>query len=92
MDIEFVIAMLLSFVVAVVVIRTVGEVWTRHLRLKERQLEVQAAGFANNDPEQSAKSDRLEKRVQVLERLATDRGQDLAREIEDLRSERELAR
>lgn len=91
MDIEFIIAMLLSFVVAVVVIRTIGEVWLRHLRLKERQLEVQAAASANGDPEQSAKQERLEQRIRVLERLATDRGQDLAREIEDLRARRELA-
>ncbi len=91
MDIEFIIAMLLSFIVAVVVIRTIGEVWLRHLRLKERQLEVQAAAFANGDPEQPGKAERLEQRVQVLERLATDRGQDLAREIEDLRARRELA-
>ena len=50
--------------------------------------------MANKTAEQAAqyaaKAQKLEARVRVLERIATDRGSDLAMQIEDLRDGGEL--
>jgi ABC-type phosphate transport system auxiliary subunit len=90
MDLQTLLGMIFTFVMAIVVVRTLAEVLSRFLRLKERQLELrESAGGSSAAAEYAAKAERLERRVQVLERLATDRGQDLARSIEDLRAEKE---
>lgn len=64
----------------------------RRLKFKERKLEIEA-GHAAGD--RTAGSNeliaRLEKRVRVLERLATERGPDVAAQIEALREDRALA-
>lgn len=57
----------------------------RDLRFKERKLELEAAKAGNQSPDAARKIEQLEQRVRVLERLATDRGQDLALQIENLR-------
>ncbi|CAN5123311.1 hypothetical protein BH10PSE12_BH10PSE12_11620 [soil metagenome] len=62
--------------------RTIVRPW---LRLKERQLEMQASMTAEKAAQYAAHTERLEDRVRVLERIATDRGVDLADEIEQLR-------
>lgn len=55
------------------------------LELKRRQMELAATTAGEAAAQYAAKIERLEQRVQVLERIATDRGQDLALEIERLR-------
>ena len=53
--------------------------------LKQRQLELQSSLAAEKAAQYAAQTERLERRVRVLERIVTDRGHDLAGEIEDLR-------
>lgn len=53
--------------------------------LKRRQLELQASMTAEKAAQYAAQTERLEQRVRVLERIITDRGHDLAGEIENLR-------
>ena len=60
-------------------------VFTPWLKLKERQLELTSAAAAEKAAQYAAQTERLEQRVRVLERIVTDRGQDLAGEIERLR-------
>lgn len=66
---------------------TIGSsIHKRDLRFKERKLELEAAREGNASPDAAKKIEQLEQRVRVLERLATDRGQDIAFQIESLRS------
>ncbi len=55
------------------------------IKLKQRQLEQQSAMTAEKAAQYAAHTERLEQRVRVLERIATDRGADLALEIDRLR-------
>lgn len=55
------------------------------LRLKERQLGNQAELTAEKAAQYAAHTERLEERVRVLERIATDKGVALSDEIEALR-------
>lgn len=54
-------------------------------RLKEKQLATEATMVAEKAAQYAAQTERLEQRVRVLERIITDRGHDLAGEIETLR-------
>jgi len=56
--------------------------WLRHKELMAGALNAQAAEKA---AQYAAHSERLEARVRVLERIATDRGADLAHTIDQLR-------
>lgn len=62
-----------------------GAIHKRDLEFKQRKLELQASKSSGIGPEAAQKIEGLEQRVRVLERLATDRGQDLALQIENLR-------
>jgi ABC-type phosphate transport system auxiliary subunit len=55
------------------------------LRLQERRMEIEAQMTAEKAAQYAAQTERLEQRVQVLERIITDRGMGLAEEIEKLR-------
>ena len=55
------------------------------LRLKEKQMATEASMVAEKAAQYAAQTERLEQRVRVLERIITDRGHDLAGEIENLR-------
>ena len=63
------------------------QTWLRH---KEKQMELMANKTAEQAAQYAAKAQKLEARVRVLERIATDRGSDLAMQIEDLRDGDEL--
>lgn len=80
------------FFVVVVAIPTIvgvfGESFKRWTKLKEKQLEHAATLAADKAASQSAQIERLEQRIRVLERIATDRGTELAAQIEDLRDDR----
>ncbi len=54
---------------------------------QQRRLEIEATMVAEKAAQYAAKTERLEERVRVLERIAVDRGADLAHEIEQLRHE-----
>ena len=55
------------------------------LRLKEKQIESQTALTAEKTAQYAAHTERLEARVRVLERIATDKGVELSDEIDRLR-------
>ncbi len=57
-------------------------------KLQERRLEIEATKVAEKAAQYAAQTERLEDRVRVLERIVTDRGVDLAEQIEGLRDER----
>jgi hypothetical protein len=55
------------------------------LKMKERQMEIQSNQTAEKAAQYAAHTERLEQRVRVLERIATDKGADLSEQIEALR-------
>lgn len=57
----------------------------RWLSIKEKQIEALKHQAADKAALHAAQTERLEQRVRVLERIATDRGIDVAEEIERLR-------
>lgn len=72
------------------VIGILADAYKRRLAFKERKLELAAKESADQAAHFAAQAQKLEARVRVLERIATDRpGQEtaaLAAEIEDLRT------
>jgi hypothetical protein len=89
MDIGFTLFMLAMVVVGLPVILGIGsEMWKRWLTHKERMAEALNAQAAEKAAQYAAHNERLENRVRVLERIATDRGADLSDEIERLRDPR----
>ena len=80
----------LFFVIVVgipVALGVLSDMYKRHLKFKERQLELQASRTAEKAAQYAAHTDRLEQRVRVLERIVTDKGIIVADEIEKLRDE-----
>ena len=75
------------FIIAIVaVVLGVGnEMLQRWLTHKEKHMELMASKTAEQAAQYAAKAEKLEQRVRVLERIATDRGGNLAMAIEDLR-------
>ena len=64
----------------------IGKVWIRpYLRLKEKQLQMTSDRTAEKAAQYAAHTERLEQRVRVLERIVTDKGIDVAEEIDRLR-------
>lgn len=70
-----------------VIAGVVGDIGKRWMKLKERQLELAASEAANRAATAAGQVERLEQRVRVLERIATDGGAELAARIEDLRED-----
>ncbi|WP_439538102.1 hypothetical protein [Sphingomonas sp.] len=80
---------LVFIVVAIPVIVGVGsDMFKRWLKHKEKMAEALSAQTAEKAAQYAAHTERLEQRVRVLERIATDKGVDLADEIERLRDDR----
>lgn len=77
-----------SIPIVAILANTVFKPW---LALKERQLELTSSITAEKAARYAAQTERLEQRVRVLERIVTDRGHDLAGEIELLRDPRDAA-
>ena len=63
-----------------------GAIFRPWLKLKERQMEIDAVLIAEKAAQYATDKGRLEERVAVLERIVTDQGYSLASEIEALRS------
>ena len=77
--------------VVVLLITVLGMIYSayeRRLKFKERQLEIEAGKATSCDHPSAQTTAELEKRVRVLERIATDRGHDVAAQIEALRENR----
>ena len=53
---------------------------------RQRRLEIEAGMVAEKAAQYAARTEQLEQRVRVLERIVTDRGAELAGEIERLRN------
>ena len=56
--------------------------WLQH---REKRMELEARMVAEKAAQYAAQTERLEQRVRVLERIATDKGVDLGEEIDRLR-------
>jgi len=63
-----------------------GTIFKRIMSYKEKQLGLTADSTAEKAAQYAAHVEKLEARVRVLERIATDKGADLAQQIEDLRA------
>jgi len=57
----------------------------RYIQFHEKKLELEARMTAEKAAQYAAHNERLEQRVRVLERIVTDKGLELADEIERLR-------
>jgi hypothetical protein len=57
-------------------------IWSRH---KHKEIEIMSQANTEKAAQYAAKNERLEQRVQVLERIITDKNSSLADTIEDLR-------
>lgn len=66
----------------------VGTIFKRIMSYKEQQLALTADKTAEKAAQYAAQVEKLEARMRVLERIATDKGAQLADEIEDLRDEK----
>jgi len=64
-----------------------GSVFKPWLALQQRKMELEAQMVAEKAAQYAAQTERLEQRVRVLERIVTDKGGDLAAEIEQLRDQ-----
>lgn len=68
------------------IVAILGQAYNRRLEHKERIAELRgAASSAPSFPESDATIEKLEHRIRVLERIATDKPTTLAAQIEDLR-------
>lgn len=65
----------------------IAEIGKRHIAFKERKLELMADKTAERAAQYAAHVERLEQRMRVLERIATDKGVVLADQIESLREQ-----
>ena len=59
-------------------------IWSKH---QQKMIEKQSEMTAEKAAQYAAQTERLEARVRVLERIATDRGVDLSTEIDSLRDQ-----
>ncbi|MFN3468501.1 MAG: hypothetical protein ACK4Z7_02265 [Novosphingobium sp.] len=73
-------------VVVPVVMGVLGDAYKRRLAFRERELELLSHQTAQKAAQYAAQTERLEQRVRVLERIATENNADLAVQIEHLRS------
>ncbi len=62
-----------------------GTIFKRIMSYKEKQLALTADRTAEKAAQYASHVEQLEARVRVLERIATDKGADLALQIEELR-------
>lgn len=72
-------------VVVPVVMGVVADMYKRRLAFRERELELLSRQTAEKAAQYAAQAERLEQRVRVLERIATENNADLALRIENLR-------
>ena len=78
-------ALLVLIVGIISIAGIIGEAYKRRLEFKQRGLELRAQHASANAAQSAATAERLEQRVRVLERIATDKSAALASQIEDMR-------
>jgi hypothetical protein len=79
-------------VVAIALLITIGSTLSQWINYKRRKVEVEAEALsASRQVPQDGYTELLEERVRVLERIATDRGHDIAHQIEALRDAPQIA-
>ena len=85
---ELTVMMIVAIAVGLPVALVSGaEMYKRHVAYKERQLELMADRTAEKAAQYAAQVERLEERMRVMERIATDSGVNVAQQIESLRDE-----
>ena len=87
MNEPLIVILALIFVGLPVVLGIGLEAYKRHIAFKERRMDLMADQTAEKAAQYAAQVERLEQRMRVLERIATDKGVHRAAEIEDLRGE-----
>ena len=70
------------------IVAIMAGVMKHYLKLKEREIEAVTRQSAEKAAQYASQTERLEQRVRVLERIVTDKGIDVADEIERLRDQR----
>ena len=75
------------FALMIPIVAILARTATKWMQLREKQLEQQTTMTAEKAAQYAAQTERLEARVRVLERIATDRGVDVAAEIDALRDQ-----
>lgn len=69
----------------------ISVIWTKHKeKVAQMQVSTTAEATAEKAAQYSSQVQRLEDRVQVLERIITDRGYDIATQIEALRDTKKV--
>ena len=74
--------------VLIPIVAIMAGVMKRWIGLKEKEIDALQRDAAEKQARYAAQTERLEQRVRVLERIATDRGIDVADEIDRLRDAR----
>jgi hypothetical protein len=85
MDVVAIAGVIVSGGVVIAVTILIGTMFKRFMAYKERQLGRTAEATAEKAAQYASHVEQLEARVRVLERIATDKGADLAQQIESLR-------
>ncbi len=81
----FVLSFFMIVVGLPIIFGVLGDMYRRRLKFKEREMELLSQQTAEKAAQYAAHTERLEQRVRVLERIATDKGVDLSAEIDALR-------
>ena len=84
---NFVLGFFMIVVGIPVIAGVVGDIYKRRIKLQEKQMEHHSKETAERAAQYAAHTERLEQRVRVLERIVTDKGVDVADEIEKLRDQ-----
>ena len=88
MDVVAVMGILLGLVVVVMIFSIpIISIWTKH---RKEMMQLQVNTTAEKAAQYAASNKELEDRVAVLERIVTDRGYDVATQIEALRDQRRV--
>lgn len=86
----FIVFLIPIFAISIGMVAVIGnqivKPWLAH---REKQMELEARMVAERAAQYATQNGRLEERVRVLERIVTDRGIDLADEIDRLRDDRD---
>ncbi len=85
MDFETVILGSMPFIMVLGIIFLVNQ-----RKLEEKRLQATAEGSAEKAAQYVSRTAELDQRIQVLERIVTDRGYDIATQIEALRDTRDV--
>ncbi|WP_295637873.1 hypothetical protein [Novosphingobium sp.] len=85
MTIQETMALVAVIVGIIAVTSIVADAYRSRLAFKQRALEAKAQAANENAAQSAANAERLEQRVRVLERIATDKSATLASHIEDMR-------